>query len=208
MKVCPECGTQYEDHVPTCIADGATLVAKAVAPSQANTEIRPRAATPPPAAPRRQGIGGFPLVLLAVMLLAGGATMSVVAVAVASSRLARPPAVAEPVRPRPVTLPPDPVPVEPEEQPPVEVMLVSEPLGAEVFENDQFVCQTPCTIQHPPHAPLPRIFVFKAEGHRDDTFEMTEAKGPIAVALHRLRVAPAPSAPSSTAPRPTIGRDR
>jgi hypothetical protein len=55
---------------------------------------------------------------------------------------------------------------------------------------------------------LPRVFVFKAEGHREVTFEMTEAKGPIAVALPRLRSSPVQPAPATGAPRPTIGRDR
>lgn len=204
MKVCPECGTQYEDHVPTCIADGATLVAQVAAP----VSIPPEKArsTLPPARPSSR----LPFVLLGLVLFGVVAAVSVLALAVASSQLAigRPPApeVAQ-VRLPPPRPEPEPVP-EPPERPPVEVVLASEPLGAKVFENDQFVCVTPCTIQHPPHAPLPREFVFKADGHRDVVYEMTEAKGPIAVALPRLRSSPVPSASSNAAPRPTIGRDR
>ena len=205
MKVCPECGTRYEDHVPTCIADGAVLVAQ-IAPPVASTvpPEKPRAAAPRPGGSR------LPLVLLALVTFAAIAAVSVVGLAVASSQLGvgRPPPVEAPqVRLPPPRIEPEPVP-EPPERPPVEVMLASEPVGAKVFENDQFVCITPCTIQHPPHAPLPRVFVFKADGHRDASFEMTEAKGPIAVDLPRVRSSPVQSAPSNAAPRPTIGRDR
>jgi hypothetical protein len=112
--------------------------------------------------------------------------------------------IAPPVQPSPTHEAPH----EPAEQPAVEVELVSTPEGAKVYENDQFVCETPCTIQHPPHAPLPRTFVFRNPGYRDMTHEMTDAKGPISIQMIRARGAPAPANPTSTAPRPSIGRDR
>jgi hypothetical protein len=151
-------------------------------------------------------------VLLGLAAIVAAILAILVVLVLASSQMAlvglQPaPAPAPPALPRSL---PTPVPevVDPPESPPVEIVLASEPLGASVWENDQFVCDTPCTILHPPHAPLPRTFVFKAEGYRDDVYEMTEAKGPIAVALHRIRPSAPSTAPSNPGPRPTIGRDR
>jgi hypothetical protein len=198
MKVCPECGTQYEDHVPTCIADGVELVPAAGAEPTQILPARPAPpAPPPPAGPRLS-------VILLVALAAGVGTVALVTVVVAQLVLNRP-SPPPPSRPVPVAAP---APVAPREAPPIDVVLVSEPLGAKVYENDQFVCETPCTVQHPPHAPLPRSFVFKAAGHRDEMFEMTEARGPITVQLSRVRSVPAPAGPPNAVPRPTIGRDR
>jgi len=84
-------------------------------------------------------------------------------------------------------------------------MVVSEPMGAGVYENDQFVCQTPCTVQHPAHAPLPRTFVFKLPGYHDKTYEMTDASQPISVQLVHLHAA---AMPPPAGPRPSIGRER
>lgn len=200
MKVCPECGTQYEDHVPTCIADGVEL---APAAQSAPTQIFARAPAPPPPAPSGPRLSVLLIVGLASGLVALLLGAGVVASQIAISR----PSAPEPAA-RPTLVAPSPVAAEPREAPPVDVVFVSEPLGAKVFENDQFVCETPCTVRHPPHAPLPRGFVFKAAGYRDETYEMTEAKGPITVQLTRLRAAASPPGPSSAAPRPTIGRDR
>jgi hypothetical protein len=215
MKVCPECGTQYEDHVPTCIADGADLVPHVVqqpaapAPAAADPTIKlpisaPRAPPPPPPEPQSR----FSIALLLIAVLGAGVVVTVVGLiavtwGVGGNRTVEPLEAAHTV-PAPRPLPES----EPNERPPVEVVLVSEPLGAKVYENEQFVCETPCAVQHPPHAPLPRSFVFKAEGYRDRTFEMTEARGPITVELSRLRSSTGPNGSSSPIPRPTIGRDR
>lgn len=203
MQVCPECGTQYEDHVPTCIADGVRLVAVEATPEP------PRKRTPPPPAlaPSRER-SALPLLLLlplgGLVVAAGALVLGVALLQMPKTPEAKPPAPAPAIVAAPV-----PVEVQPAsaETPSIDVVLVSIPEGAGVYENDQFVCETPCTVQHPPHAPLPRFFVFKLSGHRDETYEMVEAKGPIAIQMKRQKGAPAP-VPAVAAPRPTIGRDR
>lgn len=145
-------------------------------------------------------------ILVALAFLLGAGALAVVAgVAVVYMRMGgqeRSPPRPDPSR---VVLP-GPLPQPIAEQPPIAVTLLSEPPGAEVFENDQLVCRTPCDVSHPAHAPLPRVFVFRAQGYIDQTFEMTEAKGPIGVELRRRKGAA--QAPGVPLPRPTIGRDR
>jgi hypothetical protein len=212
MQVCPECGTQYEDHVPTCIADGVRLVSAAAVPEP--KPARPAQASPPP---RSRASAGIPVVL-ALAAMGGGGLAALVGGVFLWSQLGAhgrtqpvppppPPSVVAPAPALTAPVPP-PAPAEPIEQPAVQVALASSPDGAKVYENDQFVCEAPCTIEHPPHAPLPRTFVFRLSGYRDATFEMTDAKAPISIQMSRARGAPAPANPTSTVPRPTIGRDR
>ncbi|MEZ4237012.1 MAG: PEGA domain-containing protein [Myxococcota bacterium] len=203
MKVCPECGTQYEDHVPTCIADGVALVEARqparVPPAPTPVPEAPPAAPPPALAPSP---ARWSLVAVAVLALgAGGVVALAVAGAVLYAELER-----RPSPQPPVVLPAAPQPVrEPSEQPPVLVDVRSEPPGASVYENDQYVCDTPCSIPHPAHAPLPRSFVFKLPGYREKTVEMNDANQPIIVQMMRSRVVPASPTPGA---RPSIGRER
>ncbi|MEQ1508099.1 MAG: PEGA domain-containing protein [Myxococcota bacterium] len=201
MKVCPECGTQYEDHVPTCIADGAALVAERV---RAEPTPRPAPLVVPP--PRRGSSAGLVLAVAVVLFVVSGLAATV-ALVVTFSDLVGSSSVPQPV---PVASPrPEPTPEPTREQPPVEVMLVSNPEGAKVYENDQFVCETPCTVLHPAHVQLPRQFVFRAEGHKDRTVEMTDVNQPITVELTRIRAATSTAPQSNPAvPRPSIGRER
>ncbi|MEQ1572144.1 MAG: hypothetical protein ABMA64_41335, partial [Myxococcota bacterium] len=132
-----------------------------------------------------------------MLLIASAAAMfgfvGLVAVIVVSTRAYEGPRRFEPVSVLPpVRETPPAAPAAPREQPPVSVPLSSEPLHAKVYENEQFVCETPCTIQHPAHAPLPRSFVFKADGYRDVVFDMVDANQPVQVRLTRAR---APTGP-------------
>ncbi|MEZ4322207.1 MAG: hypothetical protein R3F61_32340 [Myxococcota bacterium] len=213
MKLCPECGTEYEDHVQTCLADGAELIASAVTTTGPGAVMAPT----PVAPPARSGGGGALVLLLlpigfGLLLLLGG--VGFVAMGGFGNTTPTPQPVVEPV-PIPVPLPaPPPEPIEP---PPVDVAFVTIPEGAELFENDTLVCAAPCTVKHPSYAPLPRTFIVKADGYIEQTFEMKEAKGPYLIELNRKRVAapapvrPAPApvpSPGPQVPRPSIGRDR
>ena len=215
MKFCPECGTQYEDHVPTCIADGTELVPQVAPPPHSGTPAPITPAHPTPAvapstapagatSPSAMG-GGASILILALLLFGALAVAGVGVIGIVAWQLQSQPAPKQaPITP--LSTRPDPIPTAPD-HPPVTVSLDSTPAGAEVFENGQFVCTTPCAIDHPNHAPLPRTFVFKAQGHRDQPFEMTDVTQPILVAMRAVKAAPARPAPATKA-RPTIGRDR
>lgn len=209
MKTCPECGTQYEDHVPMCFVDGTALPeSEAPAPS-------PPPTTPPPApAPEKTKSSSAPLLLvgavvaLVLMLLIGG--VSGIAL-IGMSRSEPPPEVAA------AQAPPTPVPVapvavpEPEPVPAKQVGFTSAPAGAAVWEGDTLLCTTPCQIAHPAHAPLPRELVLKAPGYLDAPTSLEDPDKPQHVALKKTP-APRPAAgraPSKPrAPAPDIGMER
>jgi hypothetical protein len=193
MKTCPECGTQYEDHVSTCLVDGADLSSVKAASAPPISAPPPETAyrvvaIPPPAAPPSGALRGG-LVLLVAALMAGGALLAIV---VALIVLLRP---VEPTRPPPAPKPPPvaapvPVPVAPV---PVEVPvataptieLISDPAGAEIWEGNIRLCVAPCRTDHPDHAPLPRVFTFKLAGFIDTTYEMSDPAGPHQVRMKR-----------------------
>jgi hypothetical protein len=207
MKVCPECDTQYEDHVLACLVDGAALVPSARGISQTQTmpipvpPARPVHVAPPPEPrhaertmelpavppPRRSAARWLLVVPPLAALVLGVVVVAAYAVWVAGSQRATAAAVPAPALPPPsataATTPPDPVPDE--EPAPELVRFDSDPPGAEVWENDTLVCMTPCTIEHPAHVPLPRSFVLRANGFRDTPWTLDDPSRPQLVELAR-----------------------
>lgn len=204
MKICPECSTQYESHVEYCLIDGAELEEKEETPAAA--------ATPAAAKAAGAGVLGLAFVGLAIVGLIGVVGAVFVfsggeADATAAAPAPKPPAPEPKATPKPV------------EAPVLRIGLTSEPAGAVVIENGITVCTTPCTIEHPPQAPLPRTLSFEAEGHEPKALEVTDASVPWFVKLDPIQSArprprpnprPTPTAPSPSpkAPAPSIGMSR
>lgn len=195
MKSCPLCHTRYEDHVPTCLADGATLV-----PMQGPVDFS-ESASAVILSPRKRSRAGLGLLLLVpplviVVLVAVGATYLLLSGRGGTRRALDPTSA---LQPEPGLVDDDFI-----EDENLEVSFNSSPPGAEVWENGHLLCSTPCSIQHPLGVPLPREFVLKAEGHREATHSM-QALEPQFVELSPTRSAPAPrpsEAPSTTTKPP------
>ncbi len=212
MKICPECQTQYEEHVEVCLIDGAQLEAPEAAPA------------PPPepsgAVSRRAagGIFGVALFGLIALLLFVTLVGVVLFTTMSGGEPAPPPAPAKappPPAPAPPPAPPAPVPVAPVPK----IALTSDPPGATVIENGQLVCVTPCTVEHPEEAVLPRRLTFQLDGYKEATLAVTDPTIPQLVKLEPIRRArpkPRPAPPKPTpdpeprpiAPAPTIGTSR
>lgn len=213
MRTCSECGTQYEDHVESCLLDGTTL-------DPPETTATPAPAPIASSAPAKAAGGGLLLGVLAVVLFGVIAVVGVGIFLFAGGDSPPPEPVA--VAPVPPPAPPSPAPTPPPAPTVKTVALVSSPPGARVTEHDAEVCVTPCNIEHPEDAPLPRTFHLELDGHKPADFVMTEAAGPFLIELEPIRAAtsprparpvPAPTPdpgprPVPTAPRPSLTRDR
>lgn len=204
MKSCPECRTEYEDHIVLCLVDGSPLADVA--------------ATPAPMARSGASKGGG----LVFFVVAGAAVLLLLGIGVGSLFRPEPVAVPEPaIRPAPVEIAPA-APVEPAEPvapPVIRVGFTSDPQGAALTEQGEVLCTTPCTIEHPEHAPLPRTFVLKSPGYIDTDYTMNNPGIPQLVKLSKPppkplpRRRPAPIQPQPApepvvGPRPSISLDR
>jgi len=217
MKTCPECGTQYEDHVMTCLVDGVDLSGvPSAAPPSSTSQSGPHDADAVPVVVT-QTSGPSPGVAGGVLALAGLAmvlAVGVVVLAVVLWAFSGPPTTPsqpDPApAPEPVPAPAVPVPIEPEPEPAPEpeptIRLTSAPEGAEVWEGETKLCVTPCDTPHPPHAPLPRSFVLKRDGFLDTPYEMSDPSTDHSVTL-KSRPRPQPTQPKG--PKvPTINIER
>ena len=193
MKRCPDCDAEYDDHVEYCFVDGADLVVVeqevVVAPVSSATPVS-----------EDGGSGGRGLLGLGVFFLIGGGLvvvllgLGITAVYVGGSpdeTAMTSSAVAADPRPVPVPLP---VPVpEPEPEPEVlQLGFTSTPAGAAVWEGDTQLCETPCVVEHPEHAPVPRTFVLKANRYRDAEHVVDDPSLPQHVELNPIRARPRP----------------
>ena len=181
MKSCPECGTEFEDHVPTCLVDGTPL--GDVAPT-----IPPAQTAPAEEEDDKKGGGMLLPVLLVVGLLL---LLGVGAVAYVLTSTGEP-------EPAPVVEAPKPA-----EPAVLAVGFTSEPDGAKVTEGGEPICTTPCTVPHMEGVPLPRTFVLSAEGYADAEHLMNNPGIPQHVRLKSLTPEPAPApVPAPARPRP------
>lgn len=215
MKICPDCGTQYEDHVASCLVDGSDLSAVASVPASMGPSSAP-SSTPrgapivAPAPPPRRGGGGTVMLamagVLALLALLVVVAIMVVVFSSNSKPAPLPPEPAPQARPLPVPEPVAmPVPV-PEVQPDLPtITLNSNPEGAEVWEGQTKLCETPCTTAHPEHAPLPREFVLKMKGYVDTTYSMEVPDQEHMVSMRRPAVSPKPT-PGPRVPQISIER--
>lgn len=208
MKRCPDCETLYEDHVDTCLVDGADLEhTTMLEPSRvtlrtgsfSHLAVDTMAAVRPPVEepPQRSRLPLIFAVGVAAVLLVG---LGVVVGLTTTVGAAPPPA---PVLAPPKTNLPDPAPLavpEPEPEPAHAVFVLDTvPTAAKVTENGRVVCHTPCTIDHPPEAPLPRAFSLQHDGYTEQVYTVTKAGGEHQVSLAPL-VARAP-VPAPAQPR-------
>lgn len=247
MRRCPECETLYEDHVDTCLVDGADLVqvedAGSISMQRTGSfsqqlsgshlavptdEVPNLAYEPTQEEEKRQS--RLPLLLGLVVLLFGFGGVALAGVVFLSQSGGPPPpppvpaAVPEPEPPPPPAPAPEP---EPEVQ---EFTLTTIPSNATVHENGQLVCRTPCVLEHPPDAPLPRAFSIEHEGYVAQVYTVTQASGNHQISLSETprprpvrvssaprpaRPTPAPAAPqpapepaASPEPRRTLGGNR
>ena len=173
MKRCPQCGAQYDDHVEFCFVDGTELAAisGSATPSLSlgPTPTSPPMAAPLPVAPNSPLRRALPLVL-AFGVLAALLMFTVIVLALMRSDPDPPAPTPEPVAvaPSPVR-PPEPLPTV------AKVVVESTPEGAEVWEGSTLLCNdTPCTVDHPEHAPIPREFVLKMRGFREARLVMDD----------------------------------
>lgn len=214
MKTCPACGTQYEDHVPQCFVDGTSLndipVEEAgrfdggTAPSTTREDAPGPVSEQP--APQSRGATSIIAFLGLLSILLGVGLVGIVLFVL--TRTEAPPG-PTPV-PVPVIAPPEPPPPAPEPPAPtvLSVGITSTPPGAEVWEGSSVLCVTPCSIEHPEHAPLPRSLVLKAENHLDTPYQLDDPRLPHHVPLQvkaaPVRPTPRPARPSpGPAPTPT-----
>ena len=212
MKTCPECGTQYEDHVPSCLVDGADLTSISALPSHSGPAPYVVAVAPPPPPPpaARSVVGGGMLLGLAGMFGVGFVAVLVAIGGVVWFGASDP---EPPKKPEvPVAAPqPAPVPVPVPVAGPVavapapKISIRSDPAGAELWEGAARLCTTPCSTDHPDHAPLPRTFTLKLAGYLDTTYEMTDP-----AAAHDVRMRrPVPQQQPQPNPRvPKINVER
>lgn len=231
MRTCSECGTHYEDHVEECLVDGTELGPPDAATPAPGVTFPPYGAAPtiPPATPAPTPNSSMPL-----LLVAGVGVLLLIAIVVLIAVVATRPAPQAAPAPVPVVtveapVPPPPAPVAPAV---TTVGIVSNPLGATVYEGEQVVCTTPCNIEHTEGAPLPRTFRFELAEHEPGELVMAEATGPFVVQLKPIpraappprprprprpqpepgpqpvAPAPAPAPPGPVAPRPSLSRDR
>ena len=176
MKRCPQCNATYDEHVEFCFVDGASLV------HMDEAELQPVA--PPPSRPKigiGTVLGGSALAVLLLALIAFGLVFQ------------------RSTRADDGSIEPAPAPVmmveETRSNDPYEgdgsvalISISSEPPGASVWEGRAKVCEsTPCTIEHPPHAPVPRLFSVRLSDHKDWEVTMWDPDRPIAVELERNR---------------------
>lgn len=169
MKQCPQCETRYEDHVDTCIADGTdldTITDQTLAMATSTAVSGPHRQPPPAVVVRRAN--PLPWVLVGMLLFALLMFVGVVLLGLTTARVASSAA----------TRLPD------------TFSIVTEPPGARVLEHGSIVCTTPCALEHPADAPLPREFRVELAGFAPETYTISESTG-----RHRIRlsaVAPDP----------------
>jgi hypothetical protein len=77
----------------------------------------------------------------------------------------------------------------------------SEPQGAQLWEQNKFLCTTPCVVEHPEYAPLPREFVLRLEGYIDTSHRMTDTTS------QRVQLQHDAPKPVPLRPRPAGGDD-
>jgi hypothetical protein len=218
MRTCPECLTQYEDHVLTCLVDGVDLTQ---VPRLAPAGQPALAPTPEPAPvqkvfvvpPQRSASRAMPAVVATLVLLFSVvAGMPVAGWAVWT--LTRPtpvPVPAPTVRPVPVVVAPTPtevpIRIEPAPVPVVQVQVTSDPIGAEVWEGQTRLCVTPCMVDHPEDAPLPRTLTFRLTGRGEVSASLEDPGQPV-----HVRWKSTPPSPTQPKPRnetaPKIGTQR
>lgn len=204
MKRCPECTTLYEDHVTSCLVDGAEL--EVVEDASAEHLIQrtgqfSRQLVGDPSSltadaveekPRRSLL---PIVLLAFGLIGFLVVLGIVVIATTGAGQT-----VEPPKPEPVVVAPPPPPAPAPAPPPAPVAMdftiVTEPPGADVTENDVHVCVTPCTVDHPEDAPLPRTFKVALDGYTSEQVVIRKAGG-----TNQLRLLKK-SSPAPVRPRP------
>lgn len=207
MKTCRECQTHYEDHVEVCLLDGVTLETVATPPGAVVARGTPapvgRVSDTGATSVERRAAGG---VAGLALLGAGGFVVLLLLVGVAlfvmSSGEEPPPA------PAPAAVTPPPAPVQPAPAPPPEPAVVtkiaftSDPAGAMVTENGRDVCVTPCTVDHPEHAGLPRKMTLRLDGYQAADVSVADPSIPQLVKLSKIRSAPRPRPRPRPAPRP------
>ncbi|MCB9671450.1 MAG: PEGA domain-containing protein [Alphaproteobacteria bacterium] len=208
MKRCPDCTTLYEDHVSNCLVDGSDLeivedptsehlmqrtgdFTRQLTAEQTGTHSRQSVVLPPDPPEEKKGGSMLPWLLVTGLLLGGAGVAAVVFLAGGSvvqptEAVAKQP---DPELPRPAPVAPAPAPVT------QDFVIVTEPAGATVTENGLEVCVTPCTVSHPPDAPLPRTFAVAMEGFTDESVVVRKVGG-----THQLRLAEV----VAVAPRPVV----
>lgn len=174
MKICPSCRAHYEAHVPACLADGSALVPI------------PLPSPPPPAPPPTPLHVPILLPLISGMFLAIGGITGLVLLLLALPGEAAPRHAPDPAPPTTqAALPPtepiaEPEQPEPEPDEPAEpdearvILLASIPDGAEVREHGALLCHTPCALEHPSYAPLPRTFELSSPDHPTVTHQVDD----------------------------------
>lgn len=193
MKRCPQCKAEYDQHVEYCFVDGAELV------DLGDDEGGPL--PPPPSSSR---------LLPIVFVLAGLSmlVMLVVLVLVVMTWSDAPPDDELMAAPTPAVAPP-PEPIEDGPGATVhKIMVRSTPSGAEVWEGSTLLCPaTPCSVEHPDHAPIPRVFELRRDGYTSTRIEMTDVNAPLEARLRdesAPRRSPSPRAePAPAEPAPT-----
>jgi hypothetical protein len=202
MKRCAQCGAEYDDHVEFCFVDGSELGA-GVVPAAPPVPVVVNEARP---ASTSRGTAILAVVILMIggLVLLGGLAAALMLIVPGSK-----PPPPEPV-PVPVPAPAVPVVAPPPAPAPVvaRVGFTSTPDRAELWEGDTLLCTTPCTVEHPDHAPVPRQFVLKRDGYVDTPHVMADPGLPQHVSLRSQEARPIPRPARPTSPKPDIVFER
>ncbi len=133
--------------------------------------------------------GVLPYFLAGALVIALGSA----AYWVSSVGVARPPPVESAAKPPPLLARP-PEPIAPKE---ARVTFESQPPGAEVYEGEQRLGETPFEASMPVTESTAHRFVFKMSGHLDETIEQSISEGLVKIVAHlREEPTPAPVSPA------------
>ncbi len=205
MKRCPQCAAEYENHVEFCFVDGSALPTDSVEANPRSTSSAPPVVLPPqPRASRSMVPYMLLLLFVSVFLPLGGASAAWLMLRDPAPATA--PATQAPAPPTPTLPPPAPVPAPSKS---IGIGFTSTPQGAEVWENETLLGVTPCNVEHPDYAALPRTFVLKKAGHPDATLQLTDPTVPQHVELLVQARPRAPlQPPPAVRPKPALETER
>ena len=183
MKMCPQCGAEYDAHVEFCFVDGTALTQP---PASGNFPIQP------PPSLRAEPSRTVPLLLVALLSLVA-IPLAVIASLFFTWLGSDDPSETKAELPPPIPAAKPPPPVEPD---PVQVSIKSTPSGAEVWEGETRLCdETPCLIEQYEHAPRRRRLILRMPGHLATPVDLTKS-------VPELRVPMLVATPSETSPAP------
>ena len=201
MKRCPQCDAEYDDHVEYCFVDGAQLV-------QQTDRVAAASLPPPPEASPSSRL--LPLVLalgaaaVVALIVVAGVLVYVVVGGEGDQRSAgeaevpSTDAISEPVQPSGALA-----------ATAAFVSVQSTPSGAQIWEGNTQLCpSTPCEVEHPEHAPIPRTFRVHLDGYEDGPIEMVDVRRAYEVELQRAGAdtPPAPRPRPRSRPSPTASK--